>query len=135
MLPSAIAPPTSVRTLTKARSRGGIRESVTPWSRAMTPSSRGRRFLLLGLGLSVLGVVAYVVELALHRLTLPWYIPVSALLGAVLIGASLRERRGVWRTLALGGVLLLAGIETLALYALRLPSYAGPIAVGRAFPA
>ena len=103
-----------------------------------TPSthrSRGRLFLLLGLGLAVLGVVAYVVQFSLGRLTVPWYMPALASLGVVLVIASLRETRTVWRVLALVAVVLLGGFELMALNAMRLPPYRGPIAVGRPFPA
>jgi hypothetical protein len=97
--------------------------------------SRGRLLLLLGLALAVLGVVAYVVQLALKRLTWPWYMPALAWLGVTLVIMSLWKRRTVWRGLALVAVLLLAGAESAALYATRLPPYAGPVAVGRPFPA
>src|SRR5438874_7913496 len=97
--------------------------------------SRGRLLLLLGLGLAVLGVVAYVVQISLQRLMLPWYMPALALLGIVLVVMSLWQRRTVWRVLALLAVVLLAGAELAVLHAMRLPPYAGPIAVGRPFPA
>jgi cytochrome oxidase Cu insertion factor (SCO1/SenC/PrrC family) len=91
--------------------------------------------MLSGLGLPILGVAAYAMQLSLRRLMLPWYLPAAALLGVALVVASLWERRTVWRALALVMVLLLAGFELLALIAMRLPPYAGPIAVGRPFPA
>ncbi len=96
---------------------------------------RGRRFLLLGLGLAVLGVAAFVVQMSLKRLMAPWYMPALALVGVVLVVISLWERRNVWRVLALFAVVLLAGAECAGLYAVRLPAYTGPIAVGRPFPA
>ena len=89
----------------------------------------------LGLGLAVLGVAGYAAQLSLGRLMLPWYMPAAALLGVVLVVASLRKRRTVWRWLALVAVVLLSGAELAALNAMRLPSYAGPIAAGRPFPA
>jgi hypothetical protein len=89
----------------------------------------------LGLALAALGVVAYVVQLSLERLTVPWYMPALALLGVVLVVISLVERRTVWRLLALSAVVLLTGAELALFYALRLPPYTGPIAVGRVFPA
>ena len=70
---------------------------------------RGRLLLLLGLGLAVLGVAAYVVQISLQRLMVPWYMPALAVLGVVLIVMSLWERRTVWRVLALLTVVLLAG--------------------------
>jgi len=95
----------------------------------------GRLFLLLGLGLAVLGVVAYVVQISLQRLVVPWYMPTLASLGVILVVMSLLERRTVWRVLALLAVGLLAGAEWAFLHAVRLPPYTGPIAVGRPFPA
>jgi hypothetical protein len=96
---------------------------------------RGRILLLLGLGLAVMGVVAYIVQVSLERLIIPWYMPALGLLGVVLVVVSLRERRTVWRVLALLVVVLLTGAELAFLYAVRLPPYTGPIAVGQPFPA
>jgi hypothetical protein len=94
----------------------------------------GRFLMLLGLACAVLGVVAYAVQISLQRLTVPWYMPALATLGVVLVIVSLLERRTVWRILALGVLMLVAGAEWAFLYALRLPPYSGPIAVGRPFP-
>ena len=108
---------------------------MTDPSAAVTHRPRGRLLMLLGLGLAVLGVVAYVVLFSFQHLTMPWYMPVMASLGVVLVAMSLWEKRTVWRGLALLAVVLLAGVELLFLYAVRLPPYTGPIAVGRPFPA
>ena len=97
--------------------------------------SRGRLLLLSGLGLATLGVVVYVLQLSLQRLMVPWYMPALALLGVALVLVSLWKRSTVWRVLALLAVVLLAGAEMAVLHALRLPPYAGPIAVGSSFPA
>jgi hypothetical protein len=97
--------------------------------------SRGRLQLLAGLGLAALGIVAFAAQLSLHRLKVPWYMPASALLGAALVAATLARRRTIPRVLALGAVVLLAGLEVAALNAMRLPPYPGPVAVGRPFPA
>jgi hypothetical protein len=99
------------------------------------PRSSGRLLLLTGLVLPVLGIVGYVIQFSLQRLMLPWYLPAAALLGVALVVASLWKRRTVWRVLALVMVMLLAGLELLALNELRLPPYTGPIAVGQPFPA
>jgi len=108
---------------------------MTSSSNAAPHRVRGRLLLLLGLGLAVLGVVAYVVQFSFQRLMTPWYTPILALIGVVLVVVSLFERRTVWRLFALLAVLLLAGAELAFLYALRLPPYTGPITVGRPFPA
>ena len=80
-------------------------------------------------------MAAYVVQISLQRLMLPWYMPALALLGVVLVVMSLLQRRTLWRVLTLLVVVLLAGAELASLYEMRLPPYAGPIAVGRTFPA
>ena len=96
---------------------------------------RLRLLIPLGLILAAGGIIAYVMQLRLQRLTVPWYMPALAFLGAGCIAASLREKRSVLRILALSAVLLLGAFEVFALNSMRLPAYTGPIAVGRPFPA
>jgi hypothetical protein len=91
--------------------------------------------LWLGLGLAALGVIGFAAQFAAQRLMTPWYLPLSAMLGAVLIVASLWQRRTLWRVLALLLVVLLAGAECWFLWSVRLPDYAGPLEVGQPFPA
>jgi len=107
---------------------------MTGSSRAEAPRSRGR-LSLLGLGLAVLGVLAYVMQISLQRLMTPWYMPILGLIGAFLGALSLSEKRTVGRVFALLAVVLLTGAEFEFLYAVRLPPYTGPIAEGRPFPA
>ena len=106
---------------------------LTPSSSAPTRSS-GRPLLALGLALAVLGIIGYAVQLAAHRLTTPWYMPVAATLGVALVVASLWQRRTLWRGLALVLVLLLAGGAWAFVLVTRLPAYAGPVAEGEPFP-
>jgi hypothetical protein len=108
---------------------------VTTSSISAPTHFRGRLFLLFGLGLAVLGVVAFVAQTALGRLMVPWYMPALASLGVCLVIISLVKCRTIWRVLALAAVMLLAGAEWAILYAMRLPPYTGPITVGRQFPA
>jgi hypothetical protein len=108
---------------------------MTTFSIVGPDRSRGRLFMLLGLGLAVLGVAAYVVQLSLQRLMFPWHMPALAFLGVVAVAISLWQRRTRWRLLALLAVVFLAGAELAVLHMLRLPPYTGPIAVGRPFPA
>lgn len=98
------------------------------------PRSAGRTWLLLGLALAVLGVLAYVAQVGAMRLTMPWYLPVTGTLAAALIIVSIRQARSVWRVLALVLVLLLAGMEWMFVFSTRLPAYTGPLAVGQPFP-
>ena len=95
----------------------------------------GRIFLLLGLPLPFLGIIAYVVQVNLHRLATPWYMPAIATFGLVLVIVALCRARSVWRILALLLVLLLAGAQWAFLFTVRLPVYAGPVAMEKPFPA
>ena len=95
----------------------------------------GRLLLGLGLLLPILGVAGYAAQLAAHRLTTPWYMPVAATLGAACVAVALWQARSVWRGLALLLVALFAGATWLLLLALQLPAYAGPVAAGQPFPA
>jgi hypothetical protein len=102
---------------------------------ATATAPTGRRWLLLGLALTVLGVVAYAGQIALHRLTAPWYVPIVATMGVVLVAASLWQKLTVWRGLGLIVVVLVAGAAWAFMFMTRLPAYTGPVAVGRPFPA
>jgi hypothetical protein len=108
---------------------------MTASSTAAPYRLRGRVLLFLGLGLALVGVLAYVVQLSLQQLIAPWYMPVLATLGVVFIGASMLELRTIWRAIALVVVVLLAGAEWAFMYAVRLPRYTGPVVVGQPFPA
>lgn len=95
----------------------------------------GRAWLLLGLAVAVLGVLAYVGQVAgLRLLAMPWYLPFTGTLAVILVIRALWEARSVWRILALVFVLLLTGMEWMVVFAGRLPGYTGPIAVGKPFP-
>jgi hypothetical protein len=107
---------------------------MTTSDHALSSRARGRILLILGMSLPVLGVIAYAVQISLKRLTAPWYVPVLATLGVVLVVFSLTKRRTFWRVLTLIAVGLVAAGEWGMLYAFRLPPYTGPIAVGRPFP-
>jgi hypothetical protein len=95
----------------------------------------GRLWAGLGLGLAALGIAAYAVQLSLHRLIIPWYMPALATLGVLFLIVSLWRRRSLWRVLGLVLVVLLAGAEWAFLLGARLPAYTGPVAAGHSFPA
>jgi hypothetical protein len=107
---------------------------ITTSPTAPRPSA-GRLWLALGLVLPVLGVIGYFVQVAVHRLTAPWYLPSLATLGVVCLVVSLWRRRTVWRVLALVPVVLVAAATWAFVLGERLPAYTGPVAVGQTFPA
>jgi hypothetical protein len=94
----------------------------------------GRLFLALGLCLPILGILGYIAQLWAQRLTAPWYMPIAATLGVVLIAVALWQARSVWRILALLLVVLIAGAEWALMLEMRLPAYTGPVAAGQPFP-
>jgi hypothetical protein len=94
----------------------------------------GRIFLALGLLLTALGVVGYIVQVSLQRLTAPWYLPGLATLGVVCLVVSLWQARTIWRGLALLLVVLVAAGAWMLLVSSRVPPYTGPIAAGKPFP-
>src|SRR5258708_34723435 len=105
-----------------------------PSDSALAPRIGGRGWLWLGLAVGVLGVLAYVRQVAALRLGMPWYLPFTGTLAVILVVRSLWEARSAWRYLALVFVLLLTGMEWMFVLSTRLPSYAGPVAVGKPFP-
>jgi hypothetical protein len=103
---------------------------------AAVQRASGRTFLWLGILLALLGPIAYIVQLSLKQLKVPWYLPVVGTLAAGLLLWSLWRKRSVWRFLALGLVGLLATFEWWVVLSLtKLPAYTGPVAAGQAFPA
>lgn len=100
----------------------------------ITASPRsGRGLALLGFLLAIVGLGSYIALIAARRLVLPWYLPVTATLGVLLVAASLWRARSGWRIAALIAVFLLAGMEWMFVFATRLPAYTGPVAVGKPF--
>jgi hypothetical protein len=96
------------------------------------------RFLLwTGMALAIFGALAYMVLLGKAELLhIPWYAPVFASVGAVLVFLSILQKRTLWRLLGLLLVVGLAGLEWWFLLSYtKLPQYQGPLAAGRAFPA
>jgi len=104
---------------------------------ATLPRRRPGRLLLgLGLVVAVAAVVAYALQVVkAHRLTTPWYLVYATTAAVVLVAVSLWQARSVWRVLALLLVAVVAGGAWMLVVGTRLPSYTGPVAVGRPFPA
>lgn len=97
-------------------------------------ATKGRGRVAIGVGLAVIGIATYLVQVATHRLFVPWYMPAMATLGVILIAASLWQARTRWRVAALLFVLLLTAGEWTFLLATRLPQYAGPVTLGKPMP-
>jgi hypothetical protein len=96
----------------------------------------GRLLVALGMGIAAVGICAYAAEVTAGRLKLPWYLPVSGMLGAACLAVALWRARSVWRALSLALLILLSCAEWAFLLGTRLPAYAGTqLATGEPFPA
>ena len=98
------------------------------------PPGRGRLLLALGFVLALAGIGGYIVQVAMLRLTTPWYMPALTTLGALLLVVSLWQRRTFWRILGLVVLVLLAGAEWAILFMAMLPKYEGPVTESKPFP-
>lgn len=96
---------------------------------------QGRGMLWAGVGMCILGIVACGAQFAMGRLFVPWYLPVSGTLGAVLCVVALARRRNLTRVVVLALVAALAGLEWYFIGVMaRLPEYQGPAQAGAAMP-
>ena len=107
-------------------------------NRTATGTSKhpGRYLLLLGV-LLVVGV--YVVNMLLmfaaKILITAWYGPIVGTLGLVLIILALMRSRSIWRWTVVVIFTLFVSFQWLALLAMGLPAYTGPVEDGQPFPA
>jgi hypothetical protein len=107
---------------------------MTTSSTAVPRRFPGRLLVVAALALATLGVIGFVVQIAVHPVLAPWYLPISASVGVVLLVVSLIRKRTAFRVLALVMMVLLAGVEWAMMWGTRLPAYTGPVARGNAFP-
>jgi hypothetical protein len=95
----------------------------------------GRSFLVLGMLISLAGPVIYAIQLHVKVLSTPWYVPILATAGLVLLVQALVRSRSVWRWVACVLFSLLAVWSWLALLVLlSAPAYTGPVKAGQPFP-
>jgi len=91
---------------------------------------------LAGALLFFVGPVGYFAQLGARQLWTPWYVPLLASVGLLLMAASLWRRPGAVRFLGLAAFGLLCGLEWyFLLVASKTPAYAGPALPGRQIPA
>jgi hypothetical protein len=110
--------------------------SASPDQVPQRSRSLGRIYAGAGFLAALLGMAGYAVQICAFKiLTTPWYMPVLASVGVGFMVVALARRRGFWRFVGLGVLVLLAAAEWAVLLSLsRLPPYTGPLAVGKPFP-
>jgi len=95
----------------------------------------GRGLLWGGLALVVAGIPLFILQSALKRQFVPWYIPVLTTIGLALLLVSLRHRRNVLRYVAVALVAAFCAFEWFALVSfIRLPDYTGPAVAMKKLP-
>jgi hypothetical protein len=98
--------------------------------------SRGRTSFWAGICICLLGLVLATIQFGLKYLFVPWYSPVLATLGALLLLVAVAIRVSVPRVIGLVLVAAFAGLQWYFLVALiKLPPYEGPARAGEPFPA
>jgi hypothetical protein len=96
----------------------------------------GRSLLLLGVLVALAApVLNTLLMLAGKNSFEPWYAPLVSTLGVALIVLALVRSRSIWRWTAVVIFTLFVAFQWLALLAMRLPAYAGPVKHGDPFPA
>lgn len=107
-----------------------------PTETAVAAPPRRRPLFLLGFLFFLLGPgVAYAL-VRLGHFGVPWYMPILATVGVLLMAVSARRRRGFWRVAGLVLFVALCGFEWyFFLIATRTPVYTGPAQPGRKVPA
>src|SRR5205809_5775134 len=96
-------------------------------STAVQDRSKGLGYFWAGIAICLLGIALAVVQYSLKMLIAPWYVPVLATLGALLLLRSMALRRSATRLIGLVLVAALAGFEWYFVVSLaKLPEYQGP---------
>jgi hypothetical protein len=102
---------------------------------SVAPCPPGRAYFWAGIALGLLGPVAAVVQFGLKHLSAPWYSPVLATLGALLLLVAVVRRRSIPRVITLVLVAAFAGLQWYFLAVLtKLPEYTGPARAGEPMP-
>ena len=92
-------------------------------------------FFLIGLLLIVAGPVIYAFQFGSNQFPTPWYMPVLATVGVVMMAASVWRRGGILRILGTVFFLLVVALEWYFLLVVtRTPAYSGPAQVNTKVP-
>jgi hypothetical protein len=110
-----------------------------PDVRTTSPSqqrSTGRAYFWAGIGACLLGLALVFVQMfGLKYLFVPWYSPILATLGAVLLLLAVVRRRSITRVIVLVLVAAFAGLQWYGLVSMvKLPDYVGPAQPGKQLP-
>lgn len=94
----------------------------------------GRRFLLIAFLLVFLGPAIYAAMVAGAKLKVPWYLPIMTTVAFLMSCVAWWKARSVFRSLATGVMLLLAGAQWAFVFGTGSPKYDDTLSVGGSFP-
>jgi hypothetical protein len=101
-----------------------------------TQPTRRLPLFLLGILFFIAGPAIYAAQFQMRHLTTPWYAPILATMGVLLMVVSVVRRPGILRGIGLVLFALFCGMEWfMVLVALVTPAYSGPAQIGRTLPA
>jgi hypothetical protein len=100
---------------------------------AAQPTRRWPLFLV-GVLLFIAGPAIYYVQFQMKHLVTPWYAPIMASVGVLLMAMSVWQRRGVLRSVGLVLFVLMCGMEWFMLLGMGTPAYTGPAQSGSKVP-
>jgi hypothetical protein len=107
----------------------------SPQHPAETRSPRRWYFFAAGFLLFLLGPGVYFLEFRAKHLGLPWYVPVLAAIGVILMSVWAWQRPRWWRIASVVPFAIVCGLEWFIVFvATSTPTYTGPAEVGRAIP-
>jgi hypothetical protein len=111
--------------------------TLQPAPASVSAPPRRWPLFLIGVLLVFLGpAILYVVQFRMYHLKTPWYVPILASVGVLLMAVSVWQRRGIWRSVGLVLAVVVCGFEWYGLLvAFKLPSYAGPAKPEHKIPA
>jgi hypothetical protein len=109
--------------------------TTVPTTAPATNRSRGRGLLWAGIAIGLLGIPLYIVQFSMGVFTVPWYQPVLATLGALLLLVAVARRGSIARVIALVLIGGFAGLDWYFVASIsKLPSYEGPARAGQKMP-
>jgi hypothetical protein len=111
-------------------------EAMNNASSATAAPPRRWPLFLLGVLLFFLGPIAYFVQISQGQLWMPWYTPILASAGVLLMLVSVVQRPGIFRIAGLMLFALLCAAQWFfMLVGARSPEYTGPAQAGAKIPA
>lgn len=130
---SAGATPVDAPKSSQARAPGA--KSARPAGPSGPPKSPRRGLVTAGAILAFGVLLAYGLQFVMGLLSVPWYVPITGTIGALMLLVAAAAKRSFMRVALVVLALVFAGVEwTYLLSWSVLPAYVGPVEAGQQFP-